>query len=252
LAGVKHIIWSTLEGTNDFFDSLPESERPNKLEGYYVPHFDGKHECNQFFPADKTTNLYTSFYLDNFSGFGMIQDGVMCNNMGPNPLPVIAAQDIGKCAYGIFKAGDKYKGENVYIAGDVMTCANLMEIACDVTGREFEYQAVDRETYAGFDFPGANDLANMFYFKVMNEDFVAKRDPSKAKELNPQLQSARVWMEANVESLRDLAKPVPERALPRDEVDTGGPKKETPEMYEEEVAPEVREEVTYDGEEMWA
>lgn len=51
-AGVNHIIWSTLEGTGEFFDSLPEEERPPKLKGgYYVPHFDGKHEGNVYFPG---------------------------------------------------------------------------------------------------------------------------------------------------------------------------------------------------------
>lgn len=248
-AGVHHIIWSTLEGTGEFFDSLPEEERPNKLEGgYYVPHFDGKHEGDQYFPADKTTKLFTSFYLDNFMGFGMVRDGILCNNMGDAPLPVIAAEDIGKCAYGIFKAGHKYMGKDVYIAGSVMTCENLMSIASDVTGQEFEYRPVDRETYASFDFPGANDLANMFYFKAKNKDFSLNRNPANAKALNPDLQTARVWMEKNVDVMNKLAKPVPEQAMPA----AGAKKAEAAaDLYDESPAVQAPESVG-NSEEMWA
>ena len=204
-AGVKHIIWSTLEGTAEFFDSLPESERPPKLDGYYVPHFDAKYESNAYFPPDNTTYLYTSFYFENFISFGMVKDGVFCCDMDDAPLPIIAAADIGKCAYGIFKAGDKYKGKNVYIAGDILPCADMMKIASSVTGKDFVYQPVTRRAYASFDFPGSKDLANMFYFKVKNEDFRKNRDVSMTKELNPELQTTQVWMEANKDDMIKLA-----------------------------------------------
>jgi hypothetical protein len=203
-AGVKHIIWSTLENSTEFFDSLPENERPNKIDGYYVPHIDAKGECNEYFSPETTTNLFTSFYLENLTGLGMIKDGVMCNNMGDAPLPVIASVDIGKCAYGVFKAGDEYKGKNVYVAGNVLPCEELMKIASEVTGKEFRYQAVDRETFAGFGFPGANDLANMFYFKAKNPDFCKNRDPKNAKELNPELMGCNDWFEANKEAVTKL------------------------------------------------
>lgn len=204
-AGIQHIVWSTLEGTTDFFNSLEASERPNKIGNYYVPHFDGKHESDQYFPLDKTTKLFTSFYLENLAGTGMVQNGVLRNNMGDSPLPVIGCSDIGKCAYGIFKAGPKYVGKNVYVAGDIKSCTRLMDIASDVTQKQFEYRYVDRDTYANLDFPGANDLANMFDFYIKSNAFVKNRHPNKAKELNPELLSARSWMEKNVDVLSKLA-----------------------------------------------
>ena len=249
IAGIKHIIWSTLEGTNDFFDSLPEDERPTKLGDYYVPHFDGKHEGDRFFPSNKTTNLFTSFYLENFAEFGMVKDGVLCINMEDHPLPVIAAADIGGCAYEIFKAGDKYKGYNVWIAGDVLTCSQLMDMASRVTQQEFEYRAVDRDTYAGFDFPGADDLANMFYFKVKNDDFTKKRDPKKTKELYPKLQSAREWMVKNVDVLSQLAKPGPERALPQEDEPT--PKATSPNKRSKTPMLDENISKNYTGGEVW-
>ena len=242
-AGVKHIIWSTLEGTNAFFDSLPESERPNKLGKYYVPHFDAKHESNAYFPPHITTKLYASFYLENFITFGMVKDGVLCINMGDSPLPVIAADDIGKCAYEIFKEGHKYMGKNVYIAGDVMTCDDLMEVARDVTGKEFEYQPVDRETYASFDFPGADDLANMFYFYVKSKEYVKNRDH---KAGGPKLQSAQDWFKRNAEAMSELAKPGMEFAP--ESAHSSSHEKETA----RKLTPMLPEgDMPYQGEDMW-
>ena len=62
-AGVKHVIWSTLEDTRKW---LPiEDGRMPVLQGKYnVPHFDAKGEANQLF-ADQgvpVTCLNTSFY----------------------------------------------------------------------------------------------------------------------------------------------------------------------------------------------
>ena len=209
-AEIQHVVWSTLEGTTAFFNSLDKSKRPNTIDGdCYVPHFDGKHESDEYFPPDKTTKLYTSMYLENLAGTGMVENGILVNNMGDAPLPVIACDDIGKCAYGIFQAGMKYVGKNVYIAGDVQTCASLMRIASDVTQRQFEYKYVDRETYASMDFNGANDLANMFDFIVHSETFVKKRNPRIARELNPSLLSARQWMEQNVDQLLKMASSKP-------------------------------------------
>ena len=41
--------------------------------------------------------------------------------MGDKRMFGIAAQDIGKCAYGIFKKGSEYIGKSVGIAGEHLT-----------------------------------------------------------------------------------------------------------------------------------
>ena len=70
-AGVKHVVWSTLEDTREFV--APGSRMPVLMGKYNVPHFDGKGEANRAF-IDRglpTTLLYTSFYWDNLIHFGM-------------------------------------------------------------------------------------------------------------------------------------------------------------------------------------
>jgi uncharacterized protein YbjT (DUF2867 family) len=70
-AGLKHIIWSTLEDTREY---IPLSdERMPTLQGQYkLPHFDGKGESDKLFIAAgvPTTFLLASFYWDNFIYFG--------------------------------------------------------------------------------------------------------------------------------------------------------------------------------------
>ncbi|KAG1678479.1 hypothetical protein FOA52_014510 [Chlamydomonas sp. UWO 241] len=204
-AGVAHVIWSTLEDTRPFFDAQTSDVPPKLQDTMYVPHFDGKAEANASFPAAKTTLFHTSMYLENLIKFGMCKDGVMACPMGNTPLSVIAVDDIGRCALGVFKAGDEYKGKSVFVAGDVLTVADLMAVCAKATGKKFSYAA-----YAGFGFPGAEELANMFHYYKCDVAFGARRNPDGphgAKALYHGIQSAAVWAEANKEQLAKCGAP---------------------------------------------
>ena len=71
-AGVKHVIWSTLEDTRKWVP-LTDSRMPTLQGKYKVPHFDAKGEANAVFTelGVPTTFLNTSFYWDNLIHFGM-------------------------------------------------------------------------------------------------------------------------------------------------------------------------------------
>ena len=105
-------IWSTLEDTRKWVP-LDDDRMPTLMGKYKVPHFDAKGEADQFFATlgVPTTFLLTSFYWDNLIYFGMGPkqgpDGTLAITlpMDDKKLPGIAAEDIGKCAYGIFKRG---------------------------------------------------------------------------------------------------------------------------------------------------
>ena len=109
-AGLEHVIWSTLEDTR-LRVPLSDDRMPTLMGKYKVPHFDAKGEANHFFTDSglPVTLLLTSFYWDNFIYFGMGPkkgpDGKLAITlpMGDEKLPGIAAEDIGRCAYGIFK-----------------------------------------------------------------------------------------------------------------------------------------------------
>src|SRR5262245_3781015 len=69
-AGVKHVIWSTLEDTRKFMDS-GDTRMPFLQEKYRVPHFDAKAEADAYFSGLPVTYLVTSFYWDNLYLFGL-------------------------------------------------------------------------------------------------------------------------------------------------------------------------------------
>ena len=77
---------------------------------------DAKADANHFFTdaGVPTTFLYTSFYWENFIFFGSGPkkgpDGTYTLTLpiGDKKMPSIAVEDLGKAAYGIFKAGKTY------------------------------------------------------------------------------------------------------------------------------------------------
>ncbi len=208
-ANVKHVIWSTLEDTRNWI-SLDNDSMPTLGEKYKVPHFDGKGEADKYF-ADlhvPTTYLLTSFYWDNFIHFGMGpkrgEDGSLtfAIPMGEKPLPGIAAEDIGKCAYGIFKQGNDAIGKRIGIVGESLTGQEFADKLSTALGEKVNYFAVPFDMYRGFDFPGADDLGNMFQFKHdFNEDFVNGRSLETSKSLNPTLLNFDAWLNKYKEQL---------------------------------------------------
>ena len=204
-ANVQHAIWSTLEDTRQWVP-LSDDRMPTLMGKYKVPHFDAKGESNRFFSEAgvPTTFLLTSFYWDNLIMFGMGPkqgpDGTLLFTlpMGDKKLPGIAAEDIGRCAYGIFKRGSEYVGKTVGIAGAHLTGAQMAAALGRALGRDVRYNEVTPEAYRKFGFPGAEDLGNMFQVK---RDFEAAycgaRNLDVSKSLNPQLQSFDEWLARN-------------------------------------------------------
>ncbi len=204
-AGVQHVIWSTLEDTRRWVP-LSDNRMPTLMGEYKVPHFDGKGAADHIFSelGVPTTFLLTSFYWDNFIYFGMGPktgpNGRLSITlpMGDKKLPGIAAEDIGRCAYGIFKRGSEFIGKTVGIAGEHLTGSQMAAEFSAVLGREVEYNAVPPEVYRGFGFPGAEDLGNMFQFKCdFEEYFCGARSVAFSRSLNPSLQTFEQWLESN-------------------------------------------------------
>jgi len=204
-AGIKHAIWSTLEDTREFIP-LHDNRMPTLNEKYKVPHFDGKGEGDKFFTQAgvPTTFFYPSFYWDNFiySGAGPKKgaDGKLELTLpiGEAKLGGIAAEDIGKCAYGIFKKGHRLIGKKVGVAGEQLTGRQMADALTKALGQPVVYNEVPAASYRSFGFPGAEDLGNMFQFYEEFESHVnLLREVNFSKELNPQLKSFDQWLKQN-------------------------------------------------------
>jgi hypothetical protein len=122
--------------------------------------------------------------------------------MGDKKLPGIASEDIGRCAYGIFKRGGEYVGKTVGIAGEHLTGEQMAAALSEALGSEVRYNAVPHDVYRGLDFPGADDLGNMFQFKHDFEDvFCGARDIEESRSLNQRLQTFDGWLASNKDSI---------------------------------------------------
>jgi uncharacterized protein YbjT (DUF2867 family) len=206
-AGVEHVIWSSLEDTRRF---VTDDRMPTLQEKYKVPHFDAKEVAEALFreAGVPTTVLRTAFYWENFIFFGLGpkrgDDGVLAVTypLGTSRMPSMAAADIGKIAFGIFKRGDEYIGKTVSVAGEHLSGADLAAKFSRALGEEVRYVDVDPDAYRSFGFPGADELGNMFQFKRDFEDaYVGARDLDVARALDPELQDFDTWLAANKDSI---------------------------------------------------
>lgn len=207
--GIQHAIWSTLEDTRNWVP-LDNDQMPTLQGKYKVPHFDAKGAANKFFLelGIPTTFLIASFYWDNLIYFGAGPqkgpDGNLAITfpMGDKKLAGVAADDIGKCAYGIFKKGTEMVGKTVGIAGEHLTCATMAEKLSKALNKNITYNKVTPEQYRSFGFPGAEDLGNMFqFYRDFEDDGLKVRDLALSKALNPELKSFDEWLAINANKI---------------------------------------------------
>jgi uncharacterized protein YbjT (DUF2867 family) len=188
------------------FSSLPDA-RKLSTGTLDVPHFQMKAELEQYardleLPA---TFVHVAFYYENFLYFFPPKQ----NNGGPptfgfpqgdTPLAGVAAEDIGGVVAEIFKRPDEFIGKTVGIVGDDIQPGDYAAIMTRVLGREVVYNYIPRDVFAGFGFPGADDLANMF---EMNRLHILERkaDLELSRRLSPSIRAFEQWMKANRDKL---------------------------------------------------
>ncbi len=204
-AAVEHLIWSTLEDTR-LQVPLDDDRMPTLQGKYKVPHFDGKGEANALFEKAglPTTYFHASFYWDNLIHFGMGpqrgEDGALrfVLPMDGAKLAGIGTEDIGKCAYGIFRDGDEWIGRWVGVAGEHLSGAEMAAALTEALGEAVQHADLSPDAYRALGFPGADDLGNMFQHHTLFEDEVrGLRSVEISRKLNPELQSFSAWLADN-------------------------------------------------------
>ena len=208
-AGIQHAIWSTLEDTRELVP-LDDDRMPTLRDIYKVPHFDAKGESNKEFTdaGVPVTFFHASFYWDNFIYFGLgpkrTPDGKLAMTLpiGDAKMAGIAAEDIGKCAYGIFKDPGTYIGKYVGVAGQHLSGNEMAAAMSKALGEQVTYNKITAATFRSFGFPGADDLGNMFQ---IYDEFAEKlndlRDVEASKKLNPELKDFTQWLAINAKRI---------------------------------------------------
>lgn len=207
-AGLQHVIKSTLEDTRKWVP-LDDNRMPTLQGKYKVPHFDAKGAADHFFTDLEVpvTFLLASFYWDNLLSSGPAKgpDGklYLTYPLDDKKMAGIASEDIGKCAYGIFKKGKALIGKSIGVAGEQLTGQEMAKELSQALGKEVLFKNVTPETFRGFGFPGADDLGNMFqFYRDFDEVCNNTRDVSFSRELNPELKSFKQWLAENAKKIK--------------------------------------------------
>ena len=206
-AGISHAVWSTQWDSRDRYP-LEDDHLPTLQGRYKVPHWDAKGEANRFLTdcGVPTTFLHLPTFWDNFLTPGAPQrpqrgpDGVLAimAPMGDMRLPGIAAEDIGRCAYGIFKAGAELSGKTVGVAAEHLSGAELAAGLSGAVGERVRFDHIPVEAVRGSVVPGAELVANMFQLIEENlADYCAQYDVALSRSLNSRLQTFADWLAAN-------------------------------------------------------
>ncbi|MER7048409.1 NmrA family NAD(P)-binding protein [Streptomyces jumonjinensis] len=201
-AGLRHLIWSTLEDTREVLRGGDGQMPVPVLEGdYTVPHFDAKAEADRLFTAEgvPTTFLRTTFFYEAFlQGMGPVRAGdgtlILTLPLAGAHLAAIASEDIGRTALGVFRHPELIGG-TVSIAGAHHTGAEIAGLFTAALGEKVVYRPASLDEYRASGAFAADEVANMFAYYVRAADtFTGDRDLDAVRALNPGLQSLPDWL----------------------------------------------------------
>ncbi|MEP0829443.1 MAG: NmrA/HSCARG family protein [bacterium] len=190
-AGVKHYVFSSLPHPKSFGYNNP------------VPHFEIKAQVEEAIRKEgiPATFIHVAFYYENFLFFVMPQkngDGSFSYGFpqGDTLLAGTSAGDVGGVVTQIFNRPEEYMGRTVGVVGDDLKAADYIEIMSRHVGKKIVFNHIPREVFAKFEFPGAEDVANMF---DMNRLHIPNRqkDIEESRRLYPGMKRFETWVMEN-------------------------------------------------------
>lgn len=204
-AGLHHVVFSTLEDTRQL-SPLDDQRIPTLRGRYKVPFYDGKADAEVTFRESgiPTTFLRTALFWENLIAFGFGPhrgaDGTLALTyaLGNARMPAIAARDIGKVAYTVFRRPGEFAGQTISIAGEHLTGHQMADQLTRALGEQVRYNPVPPDMFRTFPIPAADEIANMFcYYQDFEAEVCGARDLDLTRALNPDLQTFGTWLSAN-------------------------------------------------------
>lgn len=207
-AGVKHLVFSTLEDPRKEVLLKAFREPFPTQPGRIVPHFETKAEIEEYIrglgiPA---TFLLTSFFYENFINLPNLKLApgklLLADNLGDAIVPAHSVSDIGETAAVVFVSPQSYAGKTIPIVGDLITMEQACSTIRSVVGLNMSYLRITDEQEWDLPYPGgiAKDLSNMFRFYRLYGNLVrSKRDLEKTVYKGPTFKE---WAEAKKGAIR--------------------------------------------------
>jgi uncharacterized protein YbjT (DUF2867 family) len=191
---VKHFVLST----------LPHANKITK-GALVVPHFDMKGQIETYAREAHlgTTFVHVAFYYENYLSYFHPQkqeDGSFSFGFpqGDTRLAAVSVEDMGGVVTSIFDNPSHFQDRVVGIVGDDIPPAQYAVIMSQIFGKKVVYNYIPKEIFASFDFPGADDLANMFEFNRLHIP-VRQSDKEESKSLYLDIRTFASWLEENKE-----------------------------------------------------
>lgn len=191
------------------FSSLPHVDAITGGE-LKVPHFDIKAKLAEYGVklGIPMTQVHVAFYFENFLSFfppRKQEDGTYSFGFpqGETNLSGVSVADVGGVVAQLFADCERFLGRTVGIVGEDAPPDQYAKTLSHVLHKPVVYHHVPREVFAGFGFPGADDLANMFDF---NRRYQLSRqaDQDESKRLYPGMQTFAAWAEAHRKELEGV------------------------------------------------
>jgi uncharacterized protein YbjT (DUF2867 family) len=184
------------------FSTLPYVKKLTKGD-LAVPHFDIKAQLEEYARSlgINAAFVHVAFYYENFLYFFPPQkqeDGSLAFGFpqGDTPLAGVAVEDLGGVVKAIFERPSDFKDKTVGVVGDDLPPQAYADIMTRVLERKVVYNYIPRGVFASFDFPGADDLANMFEYNRLHIPN-RRADLEQSRALYPGMQTFESWLAAN-------------------------------------------------------
>jgi uncharacterized protein YbjT (DUF2867 family) len=188
-SGIQHFVLHTLPS----YSKLSNGKYP-------TPHCDMKAAFQDYTNSKSipATFVHVAFYYENFLTFFPLQpmnDGSYSFGFpqGDTKLAMVGIEDLGGIIASVFKFPVEYIGRTIGAVGADDSCSEYAAIMSRVLGRKVHYHYIPRDVYAGFEFPGAEELANMFEVQRL---YIPNRqlDLIESYGLNPNMQTFESWL----------------------------------------------------------
>lgn len=205
-AGVKHLIWS----------GLPHVTNLTNGQLKHVSHFDGKAEVTEYIESIKGSEMVATYYMPAFylsnlvgmikpSGEGQFALTLPFGDGDKTQVPVIdISEDTGTYVAAILAADPaSVNGKHFQGVSSWVTPNEIVQTLSQVTGKQFIYNDIDAEKWAGFLPPKvASEMKeNMIlirdysYYGKGTESQQAEQD--KALHIESKASSLQQWAKAN-------------------------------------------------------
>lgn len=195
-AGVQHLVFSSLNNAN-------------KISGgkRKVPHFTTKGQIAEYMfqSGVPSTGVQPACYYENWTTWfapkpnesGTLQ--FTTNLHSDSKFAVVSIAELGGVVAEVLAHKDKYVGKDIAIAGDYITPNEMAAQLTQSLGKEVKHCEVPEKVFAGFGFPFADELADMFgWFNDYGYygEKTTKQDIWEGKSIYPHLSSFKQWLDA--------------------------------------------------------